>query len=138
VIVKKLQVGVGLPTKKIPLINKIPIVKDLGASVSDTFFGFDGLGGTSDSLLLDFSVDLGVDYGGFIMQGKAKPVEPNPGNWQDGVEYYDENGLKIGQGNDSVMVFFETGKSAVVGKQETDVRHWSNNWAQNFKLLKSM
>ena len=138
VIVKKLQVGVGLPTKKIPLINKIPIVKDLGASVSDTFFGFDGLGGTSDSLLLDFSVDLGVDYGGFIMQGKAKPVEPNPGNWQDGVEYYDENGLKIGQGNDSVMVFFETGKSAVVGKQETDVRHWSNNWAQNFNLLKSM
>jgi hypothetical protein len=138
VIVKKLQVGVGVPTKKIPLINKIPIVKDLGASVSDTFFGFSGLGGTSDSLLLDFAVDWGVDYGGFIMQGKTQAIEANPGNWQDGVEYYDENGIKINQGSNSMMVFFETGKSAVVGKQEADVRHWSNNWAQNFKVLKSM
>lgn len=135
VIVKKMQVGVGVPVSRIPLINKIPGVDKLGGSVSDTFFGFSGLGGTSDSILLDFSIDWGVDYAVYMMSGVTRAVEPNPGNWQDGVEYYDERGMKIGSGNDSMLIFFGTGESTISGKQAMDTRQWASDWAKKFKIL---
>jgi hypothetical protein len=121
IVVKKLKAGPGIP--------KTPI----GVSVADTVLGFGGLGGTSDSILIDFDVSFGAGFSGYRLKGVTKALEPDPGLFFDGVEYYDQDErANPRDGADSIMVQFDTGKADIDG-QEGYIRKWASDWADKFR-----
>jgi hypothetical protein len=123
----KLKAGVGIP--------RIPI----GIEVSDTFFGFKGLGGSSDNILIDFSIDAGsLGFGGYRMKGTITALDPHPGDHIMGTGMTDELEVTHDKGGQGLFVMFETGKSELTGEWEKHVREWARNRAKNLAVLTQM
>jgi hypothetical protein len=123
IVVWKLKSGPGIP--------KTPI----GISLSDTVMGFSGLGGDSDSIMIDWDVSLAAGISGYRLKGVTKAIDPDPGLFFDGVEYYDQDvRANPHDGADSIMVQFDTGNANING-QEGYIRKWASDWADKFKIL---
>jgi hypothetical protein len=121
------KAGVGIP--------KTPI----GVQVSDTFLKFNGLGGSSDNILIDFTVEPGgLTFAGFRMKGKITAVDPHPGDFIAGTGMTDELEVNYDKGGSGIFVMFETGKSELTSEWEKHVREWTKNRAKNLAALTEM
>jgi hypothetical protein len=120
----KAKAGVGLPKIRV------------GVAVSDTFFKFNGLGGTSDNILIDFSVELSsLTFSGFRMKGTIKPLDQHPGDFITNTEMYDDVEVVNDKGENGFFVTFETGKSALTADWAGQVRKWAGKRAKFLEYL---
>jgi hypothetical protein len=121
------KVGVGIP--------RTPI----GVAVSDTFFKFSGLGGSSDNILIDFSLEpSGLTVSGFLLQGNISALDKHPGDFMTDTEMYDDVQVDHHKGETGFFVMFDTGKSALTKDWEDQVREWARNRAKNLDVLAQM